>query len=250
MKIPLEDSYTDIIGKTLRGLRREGIANPKTDEEIRAVAKSLGLSPEGLVASARQKWYPLEQESLEGFLCFSTPFEDATVNSYLIFDPASGEAAAFDTGTDCSGILQSGFKVRQIFITHIHSDHIMELDRLMEKTGAKAWVNAREPIDGAEIFTDGTSFQIGKLHVETRRTSGHAKGGTTFYVTGLRKPVAIVGDALFAGSMGGGMVSFEEALKTTREGILTLPDETIIASGHGPLTTVGEEKRHNPFFAK
>jgi glyoxylase-like metal-dependent hydrolase (beta-lactamase superfamily II) len=57
-----------------------------------------------------------------------------------------------------------------------------------------------------------------------------------------------VGDALFAGSMGGGMVSYEEALRTNRAGIFTLGDETIVCPGHGPLTTVGEEKLHNPFF--
>jgi glyoxylase-like metal-dependent hydrolase (beta-lactamase superfamily II) len=49
--------------------------------------------------------------------------------------------------------------------------------------------------------------------------------------------------------MGGGMVSYEEALRTNRENILTLPDDTVICPGHGPLTTVGEEKQHNPFFA-
>jgi hydroxyacylglutathione hydrolase len=60
--------------------------------------------------------------------------------------------------------------------------------------------------------------------------------------------VAIVGDALFASSMGGGMVSFEDALATNRKEIFTLPDDAVIASGHGPLTTLAEEKAHNPFY--
>ena len=67
-------------------------------------------------------------------------------------------------------------------------------------------------------------------------------------VEGLRRGVAVVGDALFAGSMGGGMVSYEEALRTNRAGIFTLGDEVIVCPGHGPLTTVGEERLHNPFF--
>ena len=71
----------------------------------------------------------------------------------------------------------------------------------------------------------------------------------TFFVTGLARPVAIVGDSIFAGSMGGGNVSYEDALRNNSEKILTLPDETIICPGHGPMTTVGEEKQHNPFFA-
>jgi len=58
-----------------------------------------------------------------------------------------------------------------------------------------------------------------------------------------------VGDALFAGSMGGGMVSYDDALRNICEQVMTLPDDTIICPGHGPMTSVGEEKRHNPFFA-
>jgi len=58
-----------------------------------------------------------------------------------------------------------------------------------------------------------------------------------------------VGDALFAGSMGGGMASYADALKTNLEGIFSLPDETIVCPGHGPMTTVCEERAHNPFFA-
>jgi glyoxylase-like metal-dependent hydrolase (beta-lactamase superfamily II) len=89
---------------------------------------------------------------------------------------------------------------------------------------------------------------VGGLQIEARQTSGHAAGGITYVVTGLAHPVAVVGDALFAGSMGGGMVSFPEALSTNRKQIFTLPDDTVVCAGHGPLTTVGEEKRHNPFY--
>jgi hydroxyacylglutathione hydrolase len=63
------------------------------------------------------------------------------------------------------------------------------------------------------------------------------------------KPVAVVGDSMFAGSIGGGMVSYVDALRNNREQILTLPDSTIICPGHGPLTTVREQKHANPFFA-
>ena len=77
----------------------------------------------------------------------------------------------------------------------------------------------------------------------------HSKGAITYVISGLAMPVAIVGDAVFAGSMGGGGVSYEAALATNRKEILTLPDETILCPGHGPLTTVGEQKMHNPFFA-
>ena len=70
----------------------------------------------------------------------------------------------------------------------------------------------------------------------------------TYVVTGLAHPIAIVGDSLFAGSMGGGNVSYRDALQNNLEKILTLPDETIICPGHGPMTTVGEEKQTQPVF--
>jgi len=124
-----------------------------------------------------------------------------------------------------------------------------KFDRLAKATGSRAWVCEKEPLPNAESFSPGRAFQIGKLTVETRLTSGHADGGVTFFIQGLAQPVAMVGDSMFAGSMGGGMVSYADALRNNREQVLTLPDATIICSGHGPLTTVGEQKHANPFFA-
>ena len=73
-------------------------------------------------------------------------------------------------------------------------------------------------------------------------------GGITYVIEGLQRPVAIVGDALFAQSMGGGMISYQDALSTNRSELFTLEDHTVICPGHGPMTSVGEEKSHNPFF--
>ena len=240
MKIPLEDGPSDIIGKAQRGLKLPNETAPA----------KLGISAAALQALEAKTWYPNDPSAIADLACFNTPFQDMTVNSYLVFDPVSKVAAAFDTGADCSGMLQLPVTIQQIFLTHIHTDHVMELDLLKEKTGAKPFVSAREPINGAEAFAEGKKFQIGSLTVETRRTSRHARGGVTYVVTGLAKRLAICGDAVFAGSMGGGAVSYEEALRTNKESILTLPDDTVICPGHGPLTTVVEEKLHNPFFAK
>ena len=140
--------------------------------------------------------------------------------------------------------------IRQIFLTHIHSDHIGDLDRLKQQTGAPAFVSAREPLTGAEPFADGREFQVGSLRIEPRRTSGHTRGGTSYVVTGLARRLVITGDALFAGSMGGALVDYREALQTNRENIFSLPADTVICPGHGPLTTVGEEQQHNPFFSR
>jgi hydroxyacylglutathione hydrolase len=267
MKIPLEDNFNDVLGKSCRGLgltdehlalqtgfSAETIAAVKDgqfdESAVRQMAAALGLGADALVALGCKDWTPRDPEPIEGLACFNTPFEDMTVNSYVVWDPETKEAAAFDTGADCSGMLGLPVKIGQIFITHSHGDHITDLSRLKAATGAPAYVSEREPVDGAEPFADGHTFRIGRLTIETRRTSGHARGGVSYVITGLAKPLVIVGDAIFAGSMGGGMVSYAEALETGRAALMTLPDETVVCPGHGPLTTIGEEKHHNPFFSK
>jgi glyoxylase-like metal-dependent hydrolase (beta-lactamase superfamily II) len=268
-RIPLEDNCGDIVAKAQRGLRladtelasRAGLSPAqlraaKTGEPddaiLRKLAAVLHLGPEPLVAIARNSWRPRDPGPLDGLAAFTTPFHDMTVNAYVVFDPTTRQAAAVDTGANADPMLQfireKRLTLALILLTHTHTDHVFELDRLKDATGAKAYASEREPLPGAESFVDGKEFALGGLTIDTRRTSGHARGGTTFVVSGLARRLAIVGDALFAGSMGGGLVSYDEALRTNRTGIFTLPDDTIICPGHGPLTTVGEEKLHNPFF--
>jgi len=249
MPLPLEDSFSDIVGKAARG---QGISLgplPADEVGVHRLAKLLELCPRALWQSACQSWRPADLPPLEGLHVFTTDFDGMLVNSYVIHDPASGEGAAFDTGADCSEMLGLRLAIRQIFLTHLHGDHIFDVDRLREKTGAVVRSSAREPLPGSEPFPDGGRFVVGSLQVEARRTSGHAAGGTTFVIHGLARPVAVVGDALFAGSMGGAPLAYSEALATARSAIFSLPDETNLCPGHGPLTTVGEEKLHNPFFA-
>ena len=135
-------------------------------------------------------------------------------------------------------------------LTHTHPDHVADLQRLKKVTGAAVFVSKLEAIPGAETFEAGHNFTLGKLSIDTRQTSGHSRGGITYVVNGLPRKIAVVGDALFAGSMGGGSVSYADALRNNREKIMTLPDDTILCPGHGPLTTVGEEKKNNPFLAR
>ncbi len=170
-----------------------------------------------------------------------------------MWDPASRAAAAFDTGADCSEMVRSANRqkltVKLILLTHAHADHVADLPRLREETGGQVFAPVRESVPGAGAIEEGKRFRLGKVEIDTRLTWGHSRGGMTYVVTGLACPIAIVGDSLFAGSMGGGNVSYDDALQNNIEKILTLPDETIICPGHGPMTTVGEEKVHNPFFA-
>jgi glyoxylase-like metal-dependent hydrolase (beta-lactamase superfamily II) len=266
--IPLEDTFTDIVGKAQRGLalsdaalaQRAGLAetdlaralasNPD-QVALRKLARALDLGPSTLVESARQAWYPAPQD-VPGLAQFNTPYGDMRVNAYLAWAPASGAAVAFDTGADCGPMLefaqQHRLAIQLILLTHGHPDHVADLARLRQVTGAPAFVGQQEGVTGADAFAAGREFQAGSLKIRTRATSGHSAGGITYVISGLDRPVAVVGDALFAGSMGGGSVSYVNALANNRSQILTLPDTTVLCPGHGPMTTVGEEKQHNPFF--
>jgi len=270
MSIPLEDNVSDIIGKAQRGLRisdsqfaeRSGISAEKIrklrdgdfdDDTVERTAPVLKLNAAALRKLAVGKWNPESIDEIEGLAQFNTNYHDMTVNAYLVWDPTNREAVTFDTGGDCSGMLRriekEKLRVRLILLTHAHPDHVADLRRLRKATGAPVYISEREAEEGAEAIEEGKRFRSGALEIEARLTSGHSPGGMTYVVTGLSRPVAVVGDSLFAGSMGGGNVSYEDALRNNREKILTLPDETIICPGHGPLTTVGKEKRDNPFFA-
>ena len=270
MPIPLEDNYTDILGKAMRGLKlddvtvaqRAGVGVPELQtlrggEYSHAVAAKvapvLGLNSGALSALAEKRYFPAEV-TLDGLAQFNTPFEDMTVNAYIVWDPKSRDAAVFDTGTDASGILAEAaaksLTIRHIFLTHTHGDHIVDLDRLVENTGADGWVGDREPLPGAKTFAPGQSWRLGGLEIESRLTWGHSPGGITYVISGLARPVAVVGDSIFAGSMGGGNVSYGDAVKSNADQILTLPPVTVVCPGHGPLTSVGEELKSNPFFAK
>jgi glyoxylase-like metal-dependent hydrolase (beta-lactamase superfamily II) len=268
-RIPLEDNVEDIVGKVLRGkkldpadvARQAGVELPRLkallagefdEATARAVAPVLGLGADALVALGRRTWYPLDPGPVDGLACFNTPYGDMFVNAFLVWDPATKQAAAFDTGSDCGPALalarQQGLDVTHVFLTHTHPDHIADLAKLTTETGAPAFVSHLEPTGDARAVREGDTWQLGALTVRALATSGHTKGGTTYYITGLARPLAAVGDAMFAGSMGGGNISYADALRNNIEKILALPDETLILPGHGPVASVGEQKRHNPFF--
>ena len=267
----MEDYFEDVLGKTVRGLGysvmevalKAGVASVEVEKLLQGkydkeaamkVAAVLGIHGPTLDELARLAWAP-EPRDIDGLALFNTKFEafDMLVNAFLIWDPATKKAAVFDTGANASEMLQSisdrNLAVESIFITHTHSDHIADLERVKAETGnPPAFVHEKEPLPGVETFLEGRAFTIGNLQVETRLTSGHAIGGITYILRGLAQPVAVVGDAMFCCSMGGGKISFPMALKNNREQIMTLSDDTIICPGHGPMTTVGEEKAHNSFF--
>jgi hydroxyacylglutathione hydrolase len=177
------------------------------------------------------------------------------VNCFLVWDEVSREAALFDTGFDAKPILdciaENRLDLKYVFITHSHYDHVTELPKIR---AAFPKVRVRSSSKSAPVDQRNKTAEIvhlGGLRVTHRDTPGHAEDGVTYMVGNWQEDapyVAVVGDTIFAGSMGRGNPDWNLAKQKVRDQILTLPADTLLCPGHGPLTTVTEEKEHNPFF--
>lgn len=270
---PLEDNWHDVLSKAARGLQLdvatltqkshgdekkvrellEGTCHPAT---LATVAPILHLNAAALLAIAADHYHPGPIITPDNFKHFATSYHGMQVNSYLLWSEENKTAVAFDTGADLAPLLkileQHQLQLELILLTHGHSDHVCQLEKLIAATGAQAWIHEADLILQAHPFTFPCPWTLDStITIEARPTPGHSPGGTTYIIHGTSPTIAVVGDALFAGSVGGiPPSSYEAALKVLQKNVLSLPDETIVAPGHGPLTTVGDEKDHNPFFAK
>jgi len=265
---PLEDNLSDVLGKAMRGLGLtvEGVANKSglssrqvesllqgtfDEPSVRVMGAALGLREATLVHLGRKEYQP-SATSPANLVQVSTRYRDMSVNAYVLWDPSNRDAAIFDTGADASPILaiveREKLRVLSIFLTHTHTDHIQALGALTAALGAEAWSSALEPLPGTQSFQPGDIFNAGCHFIRPRHTPGHTDGGTTFVIDGRALSAAVVGDALFAGSIGGVRKDYPQALESIRREILDLPGSTIVCPGHGPITSVALEKENNPFF--
>ena len=243
----LSESELTALEETGKSARRPNFA---------ALAPLLGLNAAKLEAIAGG-WLPVPADLTlwREIRVITTTADGCTVNCYLIWDEVNREAALFDTGLDAKPVLEiiaaEGLDLRLIFITHSHYDHVNALGAIRE-AHPKAKVRSGSktaPVDqrnkSAEILP------IGGLRITHRETPGHAEDGVTYIIGNWQEDapsVAIVGDAIFAGSMGKGNPDWSLAKQKVKEQIFTLPPATLICPGHGPLTTVAQEKQSNPFF--
>ena len=203
---------------------------------------------------------------LEGF-----PVGPVQANCFLFGDDAAGELFVIDPGDEPDRILAAlrryDARVTAIVNTHGHFDHVLAVDAVRQATGAPFWIHEAErevlsegPARAKMIFgvdvppspvpdrwlKDGERLQVGSLSLLVRHTPGHSPGGVCLLGDGL----AFVGDTLFGGSIGrtdlpGG--SMEVLLDSIARVLLPLSDDTVCYPGHGPETTIGEEKETNPF---
>lgn len=196
-------------------------------------------------------------------------------NCSVIGDETSHEAMVIDPGDDVQEVLdlvrKHNLRVKQIVITHAHIDHVGGAMKLRTATGAPillnqndyallkmldaqaAWIGMPSPgrVDIDRSVTTGESVSAGSLTADILHTPGHTEGSICLYFAADKKLIA--GDTLFAGSIGrtdlpGG--SMQKILHSLHDTVLALPDETLVVPGHGPLTTIGEERETNPFLTK
>jgi len=194
-------------------------------------------------------------------------------NCSIIGDENTREAMVIDPGDDIEDVqailTKHNLQVKQIVITHAHIDHVGGAMKLRAATGAPillnqndyallkmldvqaAWIGVATP---GEVKIDqsigtGDSVSAGSLQASVLHTPGHTQGSVCLYFPAEKKLIA--GDTLFAGSIGrtdlpGG--SMQQIMRSLRDTVLALPDDTVVIPGHGPLTTIGEERESNPFL--
>ncbi len=194
-------------------------------------------------------------------------------NCSIIGDEASREAMVIDPGDDIDDVLaiikKNNLQVKQIIITHAHIDHVGGAMKLRAATGSPivlnqndyallkmldvqaAWIGVPSPgkVEIDRTVSTGETVSAGSHTAQVLHTPGHTEGSICLYFEPERKLIA--GDTLFAGSIGrtdlpGG--SMEKIMRSLHNTLLALPDQTLVIPGHGPATTIGQERKNNPFL--
>lgn len=194
-------------------------------------------------------------------------------NCSIIGDETTRDAMVIDPGDEIADVLaivqKHNLQVRQIVITHAHIDHVGGAMKLRQATGAPilmnqndyallkmldmqaAWLGMQSPgqVQIDRSVGDADKVEAGPLVATVIHTPGHTEGSVCLYFPAQQKLIA--GDTLFAGSIGrtdlpGG--SFDKIIRSLHEKVLALSNETVVVPGHGPVTTIGGEREHNPFL--
>jgi len=180
-----------------------------------------------------------------------------STNCYVVGCEETREAAVIDPGMDSEReaepildfIKQNNLHIKYIINTHGHPDHVAGNAIIKKATGAPILIHESnsENVQADTKLHDGNILQVGTLKLAVLHTPGHTPDGISL----LGENLVFTGDALFAGSVGrtdflGG--SYEELMRSIKTKLLSIPDSFKVYSGHGPSTTIGDEKKYNPFL--
>jgi hydroxyacylglutathione hydrolase len=199
-------------------------------------------------------------------------------NATILGCPETHEALVVDPGGDAGRILallaRLNFRTVGLVHTHGHFDHIMGTRDMAAATSAPVSIHrgdlalyrnlprearyfdliAETPPEPSQILTGGEILRFGRYQARVLPTPGHTPGSMCLFVEKTdARPLLLAGDTLFAGGIGrtdfpGG--SFAQIIASIRDVLLKLPDETVVVAGHGPETTIGEEREHNPYVGR
>jgi hydroxyacylglutathione hydrolase len=277
--ISLEDELGDVLDKALHcsclneeqlaarsGVPVEKIQNAEdyryedlTDDDLHRLAAALGLNEVGLCALARDR-YPRPRIAGLPFCVYPMrmPFGVGVVNAYAVVDCATGVGVLFDGGTDFAALQRvwpkAVTRIEAVFLTHPEAEHIGGIPGALREHGLATFYGPRGGQHGLDLWPlgEGETVVAAGYQITAFSTPGQCAEHNCYLVRPKGVPRArallISGDLIFAGSLGGGYFSCEQLLKHAHRILKALPGNTVIAPGHGPLTTVTNERKYNPFL--
>ena len=273
---PMEDELGDVLDKAMRhaGLTEEDVAeragiapsriadavdyrSDLTSGELRKLADILSLNEVGLCALGCGT-YPLPELPCAPFRIDALRMQHGigVANAYVISEPQSGSGILFDTGPGLDALLTTWpahvRALEGVFLTHVEGEHAGGLCDVVERFAARAAfcpAGAKAPC--TEPVREGERMEFSMCSVRVFSTPGHASAHNCYLVESRRlpgaTPILISGDLFFAGSVGGAHFCHRQLLQNVRRVLADLPPQTIVCPGHGPMTTVENERRYNPF---
>jgi len=273
---PLEDELGDVLEKAMRhaGLNEQSLAilakvdagricdaidyrYDFTADELKRLGQVLGLNELGVQSLAAGR-YPLPEIAGLPFCLYPlrTPHGIGVANAYIVADCGKNSGVLFDTGSDpvmlrrvWPAIIK---RLDGVFITHAETEHTGGLAEVVKQFGpVPVFCPVDAQVPGAAALGEAACVTLGGFEIKALATPGHAEAHNCYEVRVAKiaggTPLLVSGDLFFAGSVGGAYFCSQQLRKHLGRLLAALPEETVVAPGHGPLTTIKNERTFNPF---